>query len=88
MAIIHAIMAILKKITELKNVISKNGLPMVEMIGQQHDLVGKWLMGNCYIILCYCSILYVLKCSLAHSCLVYNKIFKQFSYRIRKNFRG
>ena len=32
--------------------ISKNGLPMTDLIGQQHSLVGKWPMADRYIVLC------------------------------------
>ena len=36
----------------MKNMIGKNGLPMTDLIGQQHYLVGKWPMADRYIVLC------------------------------------
>ena len=30
---------------------SKNGLPMTDLIDQQHSLVGKWPMADRYIVL-------------------------------------
>ena len=41
----------LLKNTVMKNMISKNGLSMTDLIGQQHSLVGKWLMADCHIVL-------------------------------------
>ena len=45
-------MAMLLKNTVMKNMIGKNGLPMTDLIGQQHSLVGKWPMTDRYIVLC------------------------------------
>ena len=44
-------MAMLLKNTVMKNMIGKNGLPMTDLIGQQHSLVGKWPMADRYIVL-------------------------------------
>ena len=39
----------------MKNMIGRNGLPMTDLIGQQHSLVGKWPMADRYIVLCISS---------------------------------
>jgi len=50
--IIHLIKTNNKKIQLQKQLIGTNGQPLAESIGQQHHLVGKWLMADRYIVLC------------------------------------
>ena len=47
----------------MKNMIGRNGLPMTDLIGQQHSLVGKWPMADRYIVLCMIMHAYICICS-------------------------
>jgi len=50
--IIHIIKTNNEELQLQKQLISTNGRPLVELIGQQHHLVGKWPMADRYIVLC------------------------------------
>jgi len=43
--------------------VGPNGRPMAALVGQQLTLLGKWLMADCYIVLCpavsYCSVYFI-----------------------------
>jgi len=45
--IIHVIKINNKELQLQKQLIDTNGWPLAESIGQQHHLVGKWLMADC-----------------------------------------
>jgi len=50
--IIHIIKTNNRELQLQKQLIGTNGRPLAELIGQQHQLVGKWPMADRYIVLC------------------------------------